>query len=914
MQSDRWDRVKAAYHATLDRQPAERDAFLEESCRSDPETLNEVRSLLARTSDDSFLERPAWRADDPDSEPAAAPSGAEEVARRHPFVSVVWSALVVVVVAFGYAAWHISRPGADLTYEIFIFLTSLTWCAIGLFIGFARPEEGMARLAFGAAVLTGLTFVQVTEMPEFYALEPLHVVLGFHFFYLFPGDPPRARGWRTVLRLLYAGAAIFIANKLGVMWFQFAVGPRAALPWPGGPIEALIGWVSLAVGMTSMFGAVILAALKYRALTDADKRRRFHWVAIGGVVGLVPSAVQGAMMSLPVSPTTAAWLFPGRSWLVFDMIATGLSIAIPLSVAYVVVKHGVWGVKVVIRRGLQYLLARRALQALLAVPVGVLLVAVVRERHRTIAELVTGSRDALFWILALALSLRFRAPILRWLDHKFFHEEYDSERLVLDFVDKVTRFDSAEQMAGFLCQELARSLHPKSMYFWWRQSGVMTMAETTDPTLPSAPLPVSESLIERLTRLGKTAQVPLPSGSGASGRDARWLAERGVRLIVPVSGTERVDVVLMLGEKQAEEPYTPGDAQLAHAMVQAAALMLDNLRLKGQVIDEQRIRHDVLARLDRGLVRLLKECPACGACYDSDAEDCPHDGSALTLTLPVARIIDGKYRLERLIGRGGMGAVYEARDLRLDREVALKVMLGGAFGHESALRRFRREAQAVARLNHPNIVAVYDFGELEGGGAYLVMERLRGTTLRAEMTRIGAFSPVGAAEWFEPMLDGLAAAHEQGIVHRDFKPENVVGWRGADGRLAVTILDFGLAKIRPRPSAAPTADSATESGVVLGTLAYMAPEQFRGREVDARADVYSAGVILVEMLTRTRPFADEAAVGVDYHLPPEVSNHAALDAVLGRCLTPMPRDRFPSAAELRAALVPALRGDRASRT
>jgi len=140
------------------------------------------------------------------------------------------------------------------------------------------------------------------------------------------------------------------------------------------------------------------------------------------------------------------------------------------------------------------------------------------------------------------------------------------------------------------------------------------------------------------------------------------------------------------------------------------------------------------------------------------------DGIDLTLTLPVPRIIDGKYRLDRLIGRGGMGAVYEARDLRLGRDVAVKVMIGGQFGREAALRRFRREARAVARLNHPNIVALHDFGELEGGGAYLVMERIHGASLRAELRRAGSFKPADAAEWFDQVLDGLNAAHEHGVV------------------------------------------------------------------------------------------------------------------------------------------------------
>jgi serine/threonine-protein kinase len=251
-----------------------------------------------------------------------------------------------------------------------------------------------------------------------------------------------------------------------------------------------------------------------------------------------------------------------------------------------------------------------------------------------------------------------------------------------------------------------------------------------------------------------------------------------------------------------------------------------------------------------------------------------------------------------------MGAVYEAHDLGLGRQVAIKIMLGVGFGHETALRRFRREAQAVARLNHPNIVSLYDFGELEGGGAYLVMERLHGATLRAEMKRVGVFSP---ADWFEQILAGLAAAHEHGVVHRDLKPENILGGRRASGFLAVKILDFGLAKSLPFATGTPASQSLTESGVVLGTLAYMAPEQFSGTDVDQRADLYAAGVVLVEMLTGHRPFEDSPSLRADYHLPPDFPNQPALDAVLQRCLATAPGGRFSSATELCGVLIPALR-------
>jgi hypothetical protein len=434
----------------------------------------------------------------------------------------------------------------------------------------------------------------------------------------------------------------------------------------------------------------------------------------------------------------------------------------------------------------------------------------------------------------------------------------------------------------------------------------MQFAESSDPSAGRPACPIGDALLDRLRDLGGATPVPLPASSGAFRAESHRLERLGVRLIAPVATAREVVGLLMLGEKQSEEPYSSSDTRLVHAVARQTAVVLDNFRLKGRVRDEQRIRREVLAKLDRGLAGLLAECPRCGACYDSGTSVCERDGAALTLTLPVARVIDGKYRLQRLIGRGGMGAVYEARDLRLGREVAVKVMLGAEFGQEAALSRFRREAQAVARLSHPNIVTLHDFGELEGGGAYLVLERVRGATLRAEIKRLGVFPPPDAADWFEPMLEGLAAAHEQGIVHRDFKPENVVGERRPSGSLSVKILDFGLARVRPLPTSADVS-TLTGSGVILGTLAYMAPEQLLGPDVDARADIYAAGVILAEMLTGRRPFQDLLSLRDGSRLPADLPGGAALDGILARCLAPEPSGRFPSVVELRAALVPLLR-------
>ena len=277
------------------------------------------------------------------------------------------------------------------------------------------------------------------------------------------------------------------------------------------------------------------------------------------------------------------------------------------------------------------------------------------------------------------------------------------------------------------------------------------------------------------------------------------------------------------------------------------------------------------------------------------------------------RTIDDRYRLDQLIGKGGMGSVYEARDLRLERQVAAKIMTGRAFGEENALRRFQREARAVARLNHSRIVSVFDYGVLEGKGAYIIMERVHGETLRARLERNGRLQPSAAADLFEQLLDGVAAAHEQGIVHRDLKPENVLVQPAGHEGLSLKILDFGLAKFGPTESGV-TATALTHAGMIVGTFGYMAPEQLSGAPVDTRTDIFAIGVMLAEVLTGRRPFGGKTqsellrSVLLDpYHLPVSSPEILAVDAILQRCIAKRPDERIASVAWLRGELIPALR-------
>lgn len=264
------------------------------------------------------------------------------------------------------------------------------------------------------------------------------------------------------------------------------------------------------------------------------------------------------------------------------------------------------------------------------------------------------------------------------------------------------------------------------------------------------------------------------------------------------------------------------------------------------------------------------------------------------LPVPLGAVLEQKYRVERVIGHGGMGVVYEGTQLALDRVVAIKVMRPSLSADADAVARFDREARATSNLTSRHVTRILDVGRSNDGDPYFVMERLTGTTLQALLTKHGPMPPDQVVSVALDVIEALKEAHAAGIVHRDLKPANVVLCEAGPAR----IIDFGIARIAD-------ATGLTDTGTILGTAAYLAPEQLAGGDVGPAADVYTLGLVLIEALSGRRAFAgtavESAAARLDH--PPELP--AGLDGAWSELLLPMTSlepDRRPPAAEVAARL------------
>lgn len=310
-----------------------------------------------------------------------------------------------------------------------------------------------------------------------------------------------------------------------------------------------------------------------------------------------------------------------------------------------------------------------------------------------------------------------------------------------------------------------------------------------------------------------------------------------------------------------------------------------------------------------------KTCPQCGQTYDFEQRFCPRDGS--TLRAPagsnlVGSVLADRYHIVRRIGEGGMGQVYLAEHVKMRRRSAVKVLHQGMVNDPDAIARFNREASNASQIQHPNVAAIYDFGETEDGLIYLAMEFIDGEPLRKIIERQGALPAIQAADITRQVGDALEAAHEMGIVHRDLKPDNIMIARGRNGEDVAKVVDFGIAK-------ATTGDDqkVTRTGLAIGTPEYMSPEQLSGDSLDNRTDIYSLGLVAFNMLTGQLPFpavsSREAMIARLTERPrtlaeikDDVAWPAELQTIMDRALASRPQDRYAHAGDFGRDLVRAV--------
>lgn len=484
-----------------------------------------------------------------------------------------------------------------------------------------------------------------------------------------------------------------------------------------------------------------------------------------------------------------------------------------------------------------------------------------------------------------------RGRIRGLLQRLFFPDEVEKEQLMLDLFEDLQRCDSTFKLCRELGDGLWSSLQPSRMHIFARHSQRLWLRWSSDhPLEPKTLLPKGFHLPEVAREWPEPKALEgLPS---LATEERQWLRQWGTRWLVPIGrpGTGR-DLIglLLIGDRPDGLPEIQRDL----LMGLAGRMAERHAALTAQLV--QRLK------ADQGQGQWLKECPECRRCFGRELFFCPEDDSTLEPTILSERLVDGRYLLERKLGRGGMGAVYLATDQRHDRQVALKVLTGG---DTVAMRRFANESLVGRTIDHPSVTEVLDSGTFGRQGAYMVMEYVPGQTLRLIYDQNAPIAPAKLAAWFDQALRGVQRAHTMGIVHRDLKPDNVM--ITDDDR--VKLLDFGLAKLRGNSHHALTA-----AGMVIGTLSYMSPEQLAADEIDHRTDIFALGVMVSEGLTGRLPFYAEnlgkmmqAVATQPYRLEVANAAQAAVADILGKALAKNPAERYADADAFRLALIPAL--------
>jgi hypothetical protein len=702
-------------------------------------------------------------------------------------------------------------------------------------------------------------------------------------------DP--ARVFRIVSRIALAiGVVLLVSTASLLIWpAQSAVDPRL---WLRPPLGESTLYYPLVYGLiVGAFMALIWRASRGRA----DEKRRLLIFAVGLAAGSAPLILQVLLETIP-----AYYRFihqPGREQVVGVMVFGALAV-IPFITAYSVLFDRIVELRVVLRAAIQYALARYTILIAASLPFAALMLLIYRERAQPLVTFATGARPLVLGAAALAgvLAMRARRRLIAMLDRRFFREPYDTRQLLDQIMSDALRAGTAADLQGRLQSAIEHAMHaPLKLFVVDFTQQHLAQPDGTDPIS-------AHGVIVTLVSGDVTAMDVEPSDRRTPFRrlpadEQQWLLSGGFVLLLPLKTTEsRLLGLLALGPKRSGLPYSTDDRRFLGAVASSAVLALDNLRLRSTSSDASE--------------RPARECGRCSRLAGPDAKTCTCGGELTACAAP--HTLRGIYRLDRKIGAGGMGVVYFARDLNLERPVAIKTLPAMSPEHAA---RLRTEARAMAAVHHPNLAVIHGV-ETWQGIPFLVQEYLAGGTL-ADRLSVRVMAPADALQLCATIAEALEHLHAAGIIHRDVKPSNI----GFTERDVPKLLDFGLAKL-PKIGDGQS-DTETRSApqrpvqfgdtiVYGGTPAYMSPEALEATAPARPAlDLWALGVVLFECATGRRPFGGhtraEICANASRGLQLRVSQFndrcpPSMDAFLLTLLHAQPSQRPASARQVRDEL------------
>jgi len=771
--------------------------------------------------------------------------------------------------------WLLERSGAQFSVTLAarrrqffpllrflpVHLGLLASLVFSLIVIYSRPEDLVARL--GALLLASIacgappTASQLLPWPAGLAGTWRHLPV-----------PVGALLWPACLSVITIGAIMFSffavfprpVIRRARIWIAALIPATAVAAWLGCYLMVVVyqperaldlsppRWLAIA-GLASIpayhVAGIAMLVWNYRRLTDLNERRRVR-VLLAGIasagVGLVIFVAPIVVMDVGFGSSSLFFFLAGPSFVMAGLLV----VALPCSFAYAITAQRLFEIKIIIRQGLQYAFARRSILMLVPVLTAWLVVDLVVHAEQPLIDIIQARGWAYGALVGVGLVAYWnRDHWMSLLDRRFFRERYDAHQILRQVVEDVRAAATLDAVAPLVVSRMSAAFHSSSIALLEsepHQHAFRVVAVT--PGANVVPRLTRDSTLVGLARvLGKpfdasSFQATIPAGP--------------VDLVAPIvtGGAHQREAVLVLGTKRSEEPYDHDDRELVTSVAASLALLLGRRPTDGETD------------------AAFTECPRCGACYGVDATRCAEDGASL-VRVSIPRVLGRRYTIQRRLGRGGMGTVYEARDGALDRHVAVKVIRDDMVGSPDTVYRFRQEALVAASFAHPNVVTVYDFGVTDDARGYLVMERLSGATVGEMLRHDGFLAPSRVLHIMRGVCQAVDAAHRRQLVHRDLKPDNVF----LTQEEVPKVLDFGIAKfVRATPGA--TALTATvlntAAGVVVGTVAYMSPEQIRGGEPSPSWDIWALAVIAYEMLASVRPFAAANSLDGFPHWQPDM--------------------------------------------